>query len=58
MADEDWDNGTTEENQALTKHDIAQDLIITHLDVADSNPQTKDLLQLELDRRTDLSELI
>jgi len=47
-----------EEIQTLTKHDVAQNLIISHLDVADGDTQTKDFLQLELDRRTDLSELV
>ena len=55
---EGWHIKPTEANQTLTKHDVGQNLVIGHLDVADGDTQTKDLLQLELDRRTDLSELI
>jgi len=40
------------------KHDIGQDLVISHMDVADCDTQAKDLLQLELYRRTDFSKLV
>jgi len=39
------------------KHDVAQHLILGHLDVADSDTKTEHLLELELDRRADLDEL-
>ena len=41
-----------------TKHDVGEDQVIVHLDVADGNTQAEDLLQLELDGRADLSELV
>lgn len=41
-----------------TKHDIGEDLVIGHLDVADSDTQTQDLLELELDGGADLSDLV
>lgn len=44
--------------QALTKHHIGQDLVLSHLDVTDGDTQAKNLFQLELDCRTDLSELV
>jgi len=40
-----------------TKHDITQDLILSHLDMANGDTQAKNLLELELDGRADLSEL-
>jgi hypothetical protein len=41
-----------------TQHDIAQNLVIVHLDVADSNAQAQDLLELELDRRPYFRQLV
>ncbi len=41
-----------------TKHDVGKDLVIVHLDVANGDTQAEDLLQLELDGRADLSELV
>ena len=41
-----------------TKHDVGEDLVVVHLDVADGDTQAEDLLQLELDGRADLSELV
>jgi len=41
-----------------TKHDISKDLLVGHLDMADSDTQTENLLQLELDGRADLNELV
>jgi hypothetical protein len=43
---------------ARTQHDIAEDLVVSHLHVANSDTQTKHLLQLELDRRANLHELV
>ena len=45
-------------NTRRTQHDIAENLVISHLDVADGDTQAKDLLQLELDSRADLSQLV
>lgn len=42
----------------LTQHDIGKNLILSHLDVSDSDTQAENLLELELDGRTDLSELV
>jgi hypothetical protein len=44
--------------QTHTKHDIAQDLVIRHLDVPNGDTQAKDLFQLELDRGTDIIKLV
>ena len=41
-----------------TQHDVAENLVVGHLDVTDGNTQAKDLLELELDGRADLSELV
>lgn len=40
------------------QHHVAEHLILSHLDVANSDTQAEDLLQLELDGRTDLSDLV
>lgn len=45
-------------NWRHTKHDVSEDLVIVHLDVANGNTQAQDLLQLELDGGPNLSELI
>ena len=45
-------------NTGRTQHDVAENLVIGHLDVTDGDTQAKDLLKLELDGRTDLSELV
>jgi len=39
------------------KHDVTQDLVFSHLDVADGDTQAENLLELELDGRTDLGDL-
>ena len=41
-----------------TQHDVGEDLVVGHLDVADGDAQAKNLLELELDRRANLSELV
>ena len=41
-----------------TQHDVAENLVVGHLDVTDGNTQAKDLLELELDGRADLSQLV
>ena len=40
------------------QYDVGEDLVVGHLDVADGDTQTENLLQLELDGRADLSELV
>jgi len=40
------------------QHHVSKDLVISHLDMTDGNTQAKNLLKLELDRRTDLSNLV
>jgi len=40
------------------QHDVGEDLILGHLDVADSNTQAKNLLELELDRRLNFDDLV
>jgi len=40
-----------------TEHNVGEDLIIGHLDVAYSNTQAQDLLELEFDGRANLSDL-
>ena len=42
----------------LTQHDVGEDLVIRHLDMTNSDTQAKDLLELELDGGTDLSDLV
>ena len=41
-----------------TQHDVAENLVLGHLDVADSDTQAENLLELELDGRADLSQLV
>ena len=40
-----------------TQHDVAENLVLSHLDVADGDTQAENLLELELDRRADFGEL-
>jgi hypothetical protein len=44
-------------DKTRTEHDVPQHLIVAHLDVADRDTETEDLLELELDRRADFGEL-
>jgi hypothetical protein len=41
-----------------TEHNVRQDLVIIHLNMADSNAEAKHFLQLELDRRAHLDDLV
>ena len=41
-----------------TQHDVAKNLVVGHLDVADGDTQAENLLELELDRRADLDQLV
>ena len=41
-----------------TQHDVAENLVLGHLDVADGDTQAENLLELELDGRADLSDLV
>jgi len=42
----------------LTQHNVTQDLVIGHLDMANSNAEAQDLLELELDGWTDFRDLV
>jgi hypothetical protein len=50
--------GSGRMEQRHTQHDVAEHLIVGHLDMADGDAQAEDLLQLELDRRADLVQLV
>jgi hypothetical protein len=41
-----------------TQHDISENLIVSHLDVPNSNTQAENLLELELDGGANLGELV
>ena len=41
-----------------TQHDVAENLVLSHLDVSDGDTQAENLLELELDRRTNLVQLV
>jgi hypothetical protein len=41
-----------------TQHDVSKDLIVRHLNVANSDTQAQNLFKLEFDSRLHLSELI
>jgi hypothetical protein len=41
-----------------THHDVGKDLVVSHLDMSNGNAQAKDLLELELNRRSDFIELV
>ena len=40
-----------------TQHDVAENLVLGHLDVADGDTQAENLLELELDGRLDFGDL-
>lgn len=40
------------------KHRVGDELVIGHLDVADGDTEAENLLQLELDRRANLGDLV
>lgn len=40
------------------KHDVANNLIFVHVDVADGDPHAEDLLELELDSALDIVDLV
>ena len=40
-----------------TQHDVAENLVLSHVDVADGDTQAQHFLQLELDGRLDLGDL-
>ena len=44
--------------QLRTKHDVSEHLIVAHLDVADGDAKAEHLLELELDRRAHLGDLV
>jgi hypothetical protein len=48
---------SNERVKTRTEHDVSEDLVLSHLGVADGDTQAQHLLQLELDGRADLSEL-
>jgi len=39
------------------EHDVSEDLVVVHVDVADGNTQAENLLELELDSRLDIRQL-
>ena len=41
-----------------TQHHVSENLVLSHLDVPDSDTEAKNLLELELDRAAHLSELV
>ena len=47
-----------QKERGRTQHDVGEDLVVGHLDVADGDAQAKNLLELELDRRADLVQLV
>lgn len=53
-------HGSFEEERmgVLTQHDVSENLVVIHLDVANGDAQAQDLLELELDGGTDLGDLI
>ena len=47
-----------ETRRGLTQHDIAEYLVVGHLYVTDGDAEAEHLLQLELDRRAHLGDLV
>lgn len=41
-----------------TQHGVGEDLILSHLNMTDGNTQAQNLLELELDSRADLDDLV
>lgn len=48
---------TNGREKARTEHDVSENLVLSHLGVADGDTQAQHLLELELDGRADLGEL-
>jgi hypothetical protein len=42
----------------LTQHDVAENLVVGHLDVADGDTEAQNLFELELDGGADLVDLV
>jgi hypothetical protein len=54
-------SGTMQDQRAegqRTKHDVGKDLVLSHVAVSDGNTEAEDLLELELDGRLDLVDLV
>jgi len=51
-------NARNHAQEVRTQHDVGKNLVLGHLDVADGDTQAENLLELELDRRADLNELV
>jgi len=48
-----------ERNQVVDRqHDVTNQLVLSHTNVSDGDTQTKDLLELELDRALDVGDLV
>ena len=48
----------TGRGERRTQHDVGKDLVVGHLNVADGDTQAENLLELELDRRANLGDLV
>jgi len=53
-----WENEKQKKYSRHTQHDISEDLVVRHLNVANSDTQAQHLFKLEFDSRPYLSELI
>ena len=47
-----------QKERGRTQHDVSENLVVRHLDVADGDTQAKNLLELELDGRANLGNLV
>ena len=52
------ENSTIKQSIRRTQHHVSKHLIIGHLDVANSNSQAKDFLELELDGGTNFGDFV
>jgi len=46
------------DQEVNTEHDVGKDLVLSHVAVSDGNTEAEDLLELELDGRLDLVDLV
>ena len=51
-------NSMMEQSIRRTQHHVSKHLVIVHLDMANSNPQTKNFFELEFDRGSDFSDFV
>ena len=52
------DRAQLENRAILTQHNVSENLVVSHLDVANGDTEAENFLQLELDGGSDLVDLV